>query len=199
MLVTKKAPNFKAKAINKKNEIIKFNFKKYIKNNICVLFFWPLDFTFVCPSEIIAINNRYKKFKKRKIKIIGISIDSIYVHLAWKNTDIKNGGIGKNIKFIMISDIKREIQKLYNVECKNEGTSLRATFIINKNRIVIHESINDFVIGRNIDEILRIIDAYNLYTKTKFLCPAQWNKNKDTINPTNEGICSFLKKNFKKI
>ncbi len=199
MLVTKKAPNFKAQAINKENKIINFNLKKYTKNNISVLFFWPLDFTFVCPSEIIAINNRYKEFKKRKTKIIGISIDSVYTHIAWKNTNINNGGIGKEINFIMVSDIKREIQKLYNVKSKKTGTSLRATFIIDKNRIIRHESINDFSIGRNIKEIIRIIDALKFISKNNYVCPAQWNNKKEYIVPSHEGICNFLKKNSKKI
>ncbi len=199
MLVTKKAPNFSSEAINSKGKIIKFNLIENIKNKNTVLFFWPLDFTFVCPSEILAINNRYKEFNKKNTQILGISTDSVYVHLAWRNTPIKKGGIGK-IKFYMISDIKKEIQKTYNVELKEKGFSLRATFIIDKNGIIRHQSINDLNLGRNIDEILRLIDAINFNMKNKeLLCPAQWKPGKKTIIPNYEGICNYLKNNSKKI
>ncbi len=198
MLVSKKAPNFKTKGINKNNEIINFNFENYSKKKNIVIFFWPLDFTFICPSEIISINNRYKILKKKNTKIIGISIDSIYTHLAWKKTPVEKGGIGK-IKFTILSDIKKKIQKLYNVEYKNSGISLRATFIIDKYKIIRHQSINDLSIGRNIDEILRIIDAINYIEKTKFICPAQWNINKEGIEENYKSTCNFLKKNHTNI
>ncbi len=199
MLVTEKAPNFYAQAINKKNEIINFDLYKYTKNKKILLFFWPLDFTFVCPSEILALNNRYENFKKRNVKIIGISVDSIYTHLAWKNTPINKGGIGNKINFLIISDIKKKIQKLYNTEHKKTGTSLRATFLIDEKKIIKHISINDLSIGRNINEILRIIDAIDINLKTKNVCPAQWNKNKEAIKPDYKNICKFLKNNYKKL
>ncbi len=198
MLVTKIAPNFKADAVNKDNKIIKINFWELIKNKNTVLFFWPLDFTFVCPSEILAFNNRYTEFSKRKIKLIGISIDSVYTHIAWKNTPIEKGGIGK-LKFNLISDIKRKIQKIYKVEYKDIGIPLRATFIIDKNKIIRHQSINDLPLGRNIDEIIRLIDAIDFNTKTKQVCPAQWISGNKGIKPNYKGICKFLKNNHNKI
>ncbi len=195
-LITKKAPNFITQAVSKNNKIIEnFNFKKKIKNKNCILFFWPMDFTFICPSEILAFNYKYKEFKKRNTILIGSSIDSVYTHLAWKNTSIENGGIG-NIKFNIISDITRKIQNLYKVEYNN-SFSLRATFLIDKNRIIRHISINDLPLGRNIDEILRLIDALNFYCEKKKLCPAQWNLNKKGINPTKEGLKKYFKYNLK--
>ncbi len=199
MLVTEKAPNFNSQAINRKNKIINFDLYKDTKDKKVLLFFWPLDFTFVCPSEIISLNNRYENFKKRNVKILGISIDSIYTHLAWKNTPINKGGIGNKINFLIISDIKRKIQKLYNTKHKETGTSLRATFLIDEKKIIRHISINDLQIGRNINEILRIIDAIDINSKTKNVCPAQWDKNKETIKPNYKNICEFLKKNHKKL
>ncbi len=197
MLVTKKAPNFKSEAISKHGDIItNFNLKNNIKKKNTILFFWPLDFTFVCPSEIIALNNRYKKFKEKNTKIIGISIDSIYTHIAWRNTPIEKGGIGK-IKFIMVSDIKKKIQNLYNVKDPNTEVSLRATFLIDKKGIIRYQSIYDLSIGRNIDEILRIIDALNHNEKYNKVCPAQWNTEKKSIKPNNEGIIKYLNENIK--
>ncbi len=198
MLITKIAPNFEAEAVNKKNQIIKINFWEKIKNKITVLFFWPLDFTFVCPSEILAFNNRYEEFLKRKVKLIGVSIDSVYTHIAWKNTPIDKGGIGK-LNFSLVSDIKRKIQKIYKVKQKNTGISLRATFIIDENKIIRHQSINDLPLGRNIDEIIRLIDAINYNTKTQKVCPAQWTLGNKGIKPNYKSICKFLKNNYKKI
>ncbi len=198
MLVTSKAPNFITKAIDKNNKIINFDLYKNSINKNILLFFWPLDFTYICPSEILALNNRYNEFKKKNTKIFGISIDSIYTHMAWKNTPINNGGIGL-IKFTILSDINRKIQKIYKIKNKNLYNSLRTTFIIDNNKIIRHESTNDLQIGRNIDELLRIIDAINFNKETKMICPAQWNNKKKGIKETHKSICDFLKKNYKKI
>ncbi len=199
MLIKNKAPNFISKCVTPNNKILKnFNFKKIIKNKNCVLFFWPLDFSFICPTEILSLNFRYKEFKKRNTIILGVSTDSVYTHLAWKNTKIEKGGIGNNIKFHLISDINKNIQKLYKVNYKN-SYSLRATFIIDKKRIIKHISINDLHIGRNINEIIRLIDAINLYSLNKELCPAQWKTNKNTIKPNKKSISNFLKNNIKEL
>ncbi len=198
MLVTFKCPDFTTKAIDKNNKIIDFNLYKNTKNKNILLFFWPLDFTYICPSEILALNNRYNEFKKKNTKIFGISIDSIYTHIAWKNTSINKGGIGK-IKFTILSDLNRKIQKIYKIKNKKLYNSLRTTFIIDSNKIIRYESTNDLQIGRNIDELLRIIDAINFNYKTKMICPAQWNNKKEGIKETHESICNFLKKNYKNI
>ncbi|WP_343190422.1 peroxiredoxin C [Buchnera aphidicola (Mollitrichosiphum nigrofasciatum)] len=196
VLVTHKAPNFTAPAILKNGKIIEnYNFLKNISNKITVLFFWPMDFTFVCPSEIITFNKNLNEFKKRNVKIIGVSIDSVFVHNAWRNTPINKGGIG-NIHYTMISDIKRNIQQLYGIEHPNNGVALRATFIIDKKKIIRHQSINDLPIGRNIKEIIRIIDAIEFYENSGNVCPANWKKGKAGIKPNQKGIQEYLKENF---
>ncbi|QJC33647.1 redoxin domain-containing protein [Enterobacteriaceae endosymbiont of Donacia provostii] len=192
ILVTKKAPDFDAPAVSKNGSIIdNFNFYNYVDNKITVLFFWPLDFTFVCPTEIISLNKNLNDFNKRNVKILGISCDSQFVHYAWRNTPIKNGGIG-NINFIMISDIKKNIQKSYGIEHPELGIALRALFLIDKKKIVRHQLINDLPFGRNITEIIRMIDALNHYEKYGNVCPAQWKKGKKSIIPNNAGITDYL-------
>ncbi len=197
MLVTKKAPNFIADAVSPSNKIIKnFNFEENIQKKKTLLFFWPLDFTFVCPSELIAFNNKQQEFEKRNIKLIGVSIDSIYAHMAWKNTTPEKGGIGQ-VKFIMVSDINKEIQKLYHVEHPELNIALRATFLIDKTGIIRYQSINDLPLGRNINEIIRIIDALDHHEKNGEVCPAQWNIHKKAIKPSHKGVKKYFKYNIK--
>ncbi|WDI78749.1 redoxin domain-containing protein [Candidatus Purcelliella pentastirinorum] len=196
VMVTHEAPNFIAPAILGNGKLTQnFNMKEYKKNKYAIVFFWPMDFTFVCPSELIAFNKRYKNFKKRNVKLIGISIDSIFVHQQWKKTKISDGGIGE-VKYVMVSDIKRKIQKSYCIEDSKNGVALRASFLIDKNNIIRHQTVNDLPLGRNIDEILRIIDALQIHEKNGNVCPAQWKKNKKTIKPTFEGITKYLSNNL---
>ncbi|QJC28118.1 redoxin domain-containing protein [Enterobacteriaceae endosymbiont of Plateumaris braccata] len=199
VLVTKKAPDFDAAAVLNDGSIINnFNFTEYSKNNITVIFFWPLDFTFVCPSEIISINNHYNDFSRRNVKILGISCDSQFTHNAWRNTSVKNGGIGK-IKFIMISDLKKEIQKKYGIEYSELGIALRASFLIDKKGIIRHQLVNDLPFGRNVNEMIRMIDALNHYEKYGEVCPAQWEKGKKSIIPTSIGIADYLTNNINEL
>ncbi|WP_343189568.1 peroxiredoxin C [Buchnera aphidicola] len=195
ILVAHNAPNFISPAVLKNGKIVEnFNFLKNISNKMAILFFWPMDFTFVCPSEIISFNKLYGEFEKRNVEIIGVSIDSVYVHNAWRNTPIQNGGIGK-IKFTMVSDIKREIQQLYGVEHPHNGVSLRASFIIDNKKIIRHESINDLPLGRNIKDLIRIIDSIQFHENSGNVCPANWKKGKKGIKATPEGIAKYLSKN----
>ncbi|QCI17014.1 redoxin domain-containing protein [Buchnera aphidicola (Aphis helianthi)] len=196
ILVTKKAPNFIAPAVLSNGEIINnFDLKKYSNGQSVMLFFWPMDFTFVCPSEIMEFNKSYEKFQKRNVKIVGVSIDSVFVHQAWQNTLPKNGGIGK-IKFPMISDIKHEIQKSYGIEHPELNIALRASFIIDKNWIIRHQVINDLPFGRNINEIIRMIDAIEFHNQYGEVCPANWEPGKDGITTSLKGISSYLNKHF---
>lgn len=198
-LVAQLAPDFSTSAVLKNEKITdNFNFKKYIFKKKAILFFWPMDFTFVCPSEIIAFNKCYEELKKRKVKLVGVSCDSVYVHLAWQKTKYKNGGIGP-IKYVMASDIKRKIQKSYNIEHPNLGVALRASFLIDENGFIKHEIINDLPYGRNIKEMIRMIDALDLYKKTGKVCPANWTTKKNSITPNQKGISKYLSKNIKKI
>ncbi|WP_075431802.1 redoxin domain-containing protein [Buchnera aphidicola] len=198
-LVSQKAKNFISPAILPNGEIINnFNLYEYTNKKNIILFFWPMDFTFVCPSELIQLNRAYEEFQERETSIIGISIDSVYSHNAWRNTAIHQGGIGP-IKFPMISDLSKEIQQSYHVEHPQLKIALRASFIIDKKRIIRHQSINDLPIGRNIPDLLRFIDALKFHEKFGDVCPANWISGKEGMKPSPEGVKKYLTKNFKNI
>ncbi|WWO95894.1 MAG: peroxiredoxin C [Candidatus Dasytiphilus stammeri] len=199
VLVSQKAPDFTSPAILGNGQIIEnFNFYKYINNQTAVLFFWPMDFTFVCPSELIAFNKRYKEFKKRNIQVVGVSIDSIFVHRAWRNTSINDGGIG-SVQYVMVSDIHRNIQKEYGIEHPTAGVALRSSFLIDKNGIVRHQIVNDFPLGRNIDEMIRLSDALTYHEEHGEVCPAQWTIGKPGMIPNPEGVVNFLRSHYDKL
>ena len=175
MLVTKKAPDFKAQAVLADNQIVPdFELYKNLGKNGAVLFFWPLDFTFVCPSEIIAFSNRVEKFKERGVNVIGVSIDSQFTHFAWKNTPVDQGGVG-DIQFPMVADIDKSITRSYDI-LLNESVALRGSFLIDKNHTIRHAVINDLPLGRNVDEMLRMVDALLFHEEYGEVCPAGWQK-----------------------
>jgi len=196
-LVACEAIDFTSKAIMPDNSIEEINLKKFIAGYKAVLFFYPLDFTFVCPSEIIACNNRIGSFADKKTKLIGISVDSHFSHLAWKKTSPNKGGIG-DIKFPLVSDLNKSIGNSYGV-MSNGGVSFRGTIIIDENFIIRHISINDFPIGRNIDEILRIIDAIDFHKKHGEVCPAGWQDGKEGMVETQDGVADYLSSNSEKL
>ncbi len=196
VLVGKAAPDFTAVAVMGNNEINEnFNLSKHIKGKAAVVFFYPLDFTFVCPSEIIAFDHRLDEFKKRKVEVIGVSIDSHFTHLAWKNTPINNGGIGQ-VKYPLIADIKHEICKAYDVE-EAGGVAFRGSFLIDKKGMVRHQVVNDLPLGRNIDEMLRMVDALQFHEEHGEVCPAGWSKGKAGMNASTEGVAKYLAKHSK--
>ena len=198
VLVGRAAPDFKATAVMADNEIKdNFSLHSYLDGNIGVLFFYPLDFTFVCPSEIIAFNNRITDFASRGAKIIGVSIDSHFTHIAWKKTPVAKGGIG-NIRFPLIADITKDIAKAYDVLIDN-SVALRGTFLIDKNGRVRSQLINDLPIGRNIDDTLRTIDALVFHEEHGEVCPAGWNKGQSAMKPTAEGVADYLTSNADKL
>ncbi|RYE06193.1 MAG: redoxin domain-containing protein [Rickettsiaceae bacterium] len=191
VFVGKPAPDFTAKAVMPDNSIeSEFNLRHYIKGHRCILFFYPLNFTFVCPSEIIAFNNRLSEFDKRDTKVIAVSVDSQFSHLAWKNTEYNKGGIG-NIQIPMVSDLNKEISQLYNV-LNEDGVSLRGTFFIDSNFTTRHILVNDLSIGRNVDEALRVIDAYEYHLINGEVCPAGWQKGDKGIFQSRDGIGDYL-------
>lgn len=193
VLVGKTAPDFTAKAVMPDNSINEaFNLKEYIKGKIGIVFFWPLDFTFVCPSEIIAFDNRVKEFKSRGAEVIGVSVDSHFTHLAWKNTPVNNGGIG-NVQFPMVADLTKSIARSYDVLLSDE-VAFRGTFMIDKKGIVRHQVINDLPLGRNVDEAIRMLDALNFVEEHGEVCPANWKRGEDGMKPTGEGVATYLKK-----
>lgn len=193
VLVGKQAPDFTVSAVMPDNTINdNFNFKQYTKGKIAVLFFWPADFTFVCPTEIIAFNNKLKEFEERGAVVIGVSIDSAYVHYAWKSTPVENGGIG-NIQFPMVADLGGDIAKAYDI-LSEAKLAFRATFIIDQEGKAIHQLVNDLPIGRNIDETLRTLDALLFVQKNGEVCPANWNKGKEGMKASSKGVADFLSK-----
>lgn len=190
ILVTKKAPDFTATAVMPDNSFKEdFKLSDY-KGQYIVLFFYPLDFTFVCPTEIIAHNKRLEEFKKRNVQVFGVSVDSHFSHFAWKNTPVEKGGIG-NIQYPLVSDIQHEIVKLYGIE-NSEGLALRASFLIDKEGIVQHQVVNNLGLGRNIDEMLRLIDALQFSEEHGEVCPAGWEKGQEAIKPSTDGIAVYL-------
>lgn len=192
ILVGKRAPDFTTAAVLANGDIVNdFNLHQMIDKKIGILFFYPLDFTFVCPSELIAIDNRIEEFQKRNAVVMGISIDSQFTHNAWRNTAVANGGIGA-VRYPLIADVNHHICQAYGVEHPTAHVALRGAFIIDKQGIVRSQIINDLPLGRNVDELLRIVDALEFHEKHGEVCPAGWTKGKDGIKPTTEGIASFL-------
>ena len=199
VLVTRQAPDFTSSAVLGNGEIVNnFNFKKHVNGKAAVLFFYPLDFTFVCPSELIAFYHRYEEFKKRGVEVVGVSIDSEFTHNAWRNTPTENGGIGA-VKYALAADVKHEIAKAYGIEHPEEGVALRASFLIDKNGVVRHQIVNDLPLGRNIDEMLRMVDALQFHEEHGEVCPAQWEKGKEGMKDNPEGVAKYLKQNADKL
>jgi peroxiredoxin (alkyl hydroperoxide reductase subunit C) len=191
VLVGKTAPDFTAAAVMPDNSIEqKFNLKSHLKGKIGVLFFYPLDFTFVCPSEIIAFDNRLGEFKQRNAEVIAVSVDSHFTHLAWKNTDVNKGGIG-NVQFPMVADLTKQIARDYDV-LTGESIAFRGTFLIDGDFKVRHQLVNDLPLGRNVDEALRMVDALQFHEQHGEVCPAGWNKGQKGMKPTAEGVASYL-------
>ena len=195
VLVGKEAPDFTAQAVMADNSIKEFNLKKDTKGKYTVLFFWPLDFTFVCPSEIIAFDHKLAEFKKLGAELIGISVDSQFTHYAWKNTPIDKGGIG-NVQFPIVADITKSIARSYDV-LTGDAVAFRGTFIIDKKGMVRHQLINDLPLGRNVDETLRTLDALIYTDENGEVCPANWKKGDKAMKPTAEGVASYLKEHAK--
>ena len=199
VLVGKAAPDFSAVAVMGNNEINEtFNLKKYINGKYAVIFFYPLDFTFVCPSELIAFNHRLDEFKKRNVEVIGVSIDSQFTHLAWKNTPVEKGGIGQ-VQYPLVADIKHEICRAYDVEFDAAGVAFRGSFLIDRAGTVRHQVVNDLPLGRDIDEMLRMVDALQFTEEHGEVCPAGWSKGKPGMTASTEGVAAYLAKNAKKL
>ena len=198
VLVGKPAPDFTAAAVTGSGEIIdNFNLAETIKGKKAVIFFYPLDFTFVCPSELIAFDHRYQEFVNRGVEVIGVSIDSQFSHNAWRNTDVNDGGIGA-VKYPLVADVKHEICKAYDVE-HADGVAFRGSFLIDEDGLVRHQVVNDLPLGRNVDEMLRMIDALAFHQDHGEVCPAGWNKGDSGMKDTPEGVAAYLSENADKL
>lgn len=188
-LVTKEAPDFAAQAVMPNNTFEELKLSSY-RGKYVVLFFYPLDFTFVCPSEIIAFNKAVDKFKEKNTELIGVSVDSHFTHWAWKNTDPNNGGIG-DIQYPLVADLNKNISRDYGV-LVDDSVALRGLFLIDKDGIVRHSVINDLPLGRNVDEALRMVDALQFTEKHGEVCPANWKEGEDGMKATAEGVAEYL-------
>ena len=198
MVVTNKAVDFTASAVLGNNEIVEdFNLYKNIGEKGAVVFFYPKDFTFVCPSEIIAFDHRYQDFKSKGIEVIGVSCDSEFTHLAWKNTPVNAGGIGK-VQFPLVSDITKDIARSFD-ELFGNAVALRGSVLLDKDGTVRHAVINDLPLGRNIDEMLRMVDTMLFTNEHGEVCPAGWHKGDAGMKADPKGVAEYLDKNASKL
>lgn len=193
--IQKPAPDFTAQAVMPDNSFKNLSLSDY-KGKYVVLFFYPLDFTFVCPTEIIAFSDSLKAFKERNAEIIGISVDSHFSHFAWRNVPRNNGGIGE-IEYPLVSDLDKSISRNYGVLLEKPGIALRGLFIIDKEGILRHITINDLPLGRNVDEAIRVIDAIQFHEKCGEVCPANWKKGEKGMKPTKEGLDKYSGEKYK--
>lgn len=195
VLVGREAPDFTAPAVMGDGTIVEdYNFAQAREGKYAVVFFYPLDFTFVCPSELIAFDHRLAEFKSRNVEVIGVSIDSHFTHNAWRNTDIKNGGIGQ-VGYPLVADMTHAICKAYDVETPNGAVAFRGSFLIDKAGIVRHQVVNDLPLGRNIDEMIRMIDSLQFTEEHGEVCPAGWNKGSKGMKADPKGVAAYLAEN----
>ncbi|MBU5635422.1 peroxiredoxin [Geomonas sp. Red69] len=191
-LVTKEAPDFTAQAVLPDNSFAELTLSKY-RGKYVVLFFYPLDFTFVCPSEILAFNKRVAEFKEKNCEVIGVSVDSRFTHLAWKNTTVENGGIG-NVQYPLVEDLDKSIARSYGI-LLNESVALRGLFLIDTKGVVRHTVINDLPLGRSVGEALRMLDALQFVeTHGGEVCPANWQEGEDSMKASTAGVAEYLAK-----
>jgi alkyl hydroperoxide reductase subunit AhpC len=190
-LVAKPAPNFTAQAVMPDGSFKEIKLSDY-KGKYVILFFYPLDFTFVCPTEIIAFSNSMDEFKKRNTEVLGVSIDSHFSHLAWRNTDRKNGGLG-DIAYPLVADVNKKITYDYGV-MHEAGIAFRGLFLIDKEGVVQHQLINNLPLGRNIDEALRMVDALQFHENNGEVCPANWKNGEDGMKPDPSGSKTYFDK-----
>ncbi len=192
VLVGREAPNFTAPAVLGSGEIVdNFELKEAIKGKYAVIFFYPLDFTFVCPTELIAFDKRLDEFKKRNVEVIGVSVDSHYAHNAWRNTPVEKGGIGP-VGYPLVADLTHNIAKAYDVETPDGAVAFRGSFLIDTAGLVRHQVVNDLPLGRNIDEMLRMVDALQFNEQHGEVCPAGWHEGSAGMKDTPEGVASYL-------
>jgi peroxiredoxin (alkyl hydroperoxide reductase subunit C) len=198
MIVTNKAPDFTAAAVLGNNQIVEdFNLYENLGEKGAVLFFYPLDFTFVCPSELIAFDHRLQEFQDRGINVIGCSIDSQFSHFAWKETPINKGGIGQ-VKYPLVADLTKQIARDYDV-LLGDSVALRGSFLIDADGTVRHAVVNDLPLGRNIDEMLRMIDAMLFTNEHGEVCPAGWQKGDEGMKADTEGVADYLEKHAEEL
>ena len=205
VLVGRKAPVFTTQAVLANGEVEgDFDFGKAIEGKYAVVFFYPLDFTFVCPSEILAMANRTEKLKELGCEVVGVSVDSHWTHNAWRNTAVKDGGIGP-VPFTLAADMSRSISQAYGIVSESEddfypnGVSMRATFVIDQEGFVRHQVVNDEPLGRNMDDVVRVVEAWQFFKENGQVCPAGWNKGDAGMTTSPEGVAEYLAEHGEKL
>lgn len=194
VLVGKPAPDFTCNAVLGSGEIVgDFKLSEALDGKYGLVFFYPLDFTFVCPSELLAVDHRMEQFKALNVEVIGVSIDSHFTHNAWRNTDVKDGGIGQ-VGYTLAADINHDICRAYDVESAG-GMAFRGAFLIDKEGVVRSQIVNDLPLGRNFDEVLRLVEALQFHEAHGEVCPAGWNKGDKGMTASPEGVASYLSEN----
>lgn len=198
VLVGKPAPDFTCAAVLGNGEIVdEFTLSETIKGKYALIFFYPLDFTFVCPSELIALDHRVAKFKELGVEVIGVSIDSQFTHNAWRNTPVDKGGIGQ-VGYTLAADVRHDICRAYDVEAAG-GVAFRGAFLIDDKGVVRSQIVNDLPLGRNIDELVRLVDALQFHEEHGEVCPAGWNKGDKGMNASPDGVAAYLSQNADKL
>ncbi len=199
ILVAQRVPDFTAAAVLGNGEFVDdFRLYDYIRDKYAMVFFYPLDFTFVCPSELIALDHRIEAFNERGVSVLAVSIDSKFTHHAWRNTPVEKGGIGP-VRYPMIADVNHAIAQSFGIEHPEAGLAFRATFIIDKNAVVRSQVVNDLPIGRDIDEFLRLIDALQFHDQHGEVCPAGWRKGQGGMKETPQDVARYLSENSDKL
>ncbi len=193
-IVQSEAPDFKAQAVMEDGSVKEIKLSDY-RGKYVVLFFYPLDFTFVCPTEILAISDRIEEFEARNTQVIGVSVDSHFSHIAWRNTPRKKGGIGE-VGYPLVSDLDKSICRNYGVLIEKPGIALRGLFLIDKAGKIRHITINDLPLGRNVDEVLRMVDAVQFNEKHGEVCPANWSKGAEGMKPDQKGLEKYASAHF---
>lgn len=190
LLVGKTAPDFKAKAVVKGKIVNDFSLSDFLGKYV-VFFFYPLDFTFVCPTELHAFQDMTQEFEKRNAQVVGCSVDSWYSHFAWISTPKNRGGI-EGVEYPIVSDLNKSISRSYQVLKEDDGIAYRGLFLIDKQGTVRHQLINDLPLGRSVDEVLRILDALIFHEENGEVCPANWKKGAKSLQPTPEGLVRYF-------
>ncbi|MFN5746147.1 MAG: peroxiredoxin [Methylococcaceae bacterium] len=195
VLVGKQAPDFTAAAVLGNGSIVDaYSFSQETKGKYVAVVFYPLDFTFVCPTELIALDHRLDELKSRGVEVLAVSVDSQFAHAAWRNTPVNKGGIGE-VRYTMIADVSHTITKAYDVEVDGAAIAYRGTFLIDKSGVVRHQTVNDLPLGRNMDELIRMVDALQFFEEHGEVCPAGWNKGSKGMSANAEGVASYLAEN----
>lgn len=199
VLVGKKAPDFKAAAVLGCGSIVDdYSFSEKTKGKYVAVVFYPLDFTFVCPTELVALDHRLDELTSRGVEVLAVSVDSQFTHAAWRNTPVEKGGIGP-VRYTMIADVSHAICKAYDVEVEGAAVAYRGTFLVDKSGLVRHQVVNDLPLGRNMDELIRMVDALQFFEANGEVCPAGWNKGSKGMKADAAGVASYLAENAGKL